>query len=361
MQRFDNNPDFERIQLCSHGVACPYWAAGTCGFAHSLAELLPPREVDREYRGVWTDGVDRWYGQEQSHRQIQRIKEYHRREHECEIPVWVKGLAWFHTNKAVNSYLAQPWDFGLWQDVDTLKRSRRVLGPVPFSWARRADGTSIWEALERRRDALKGRIPLAPPRLALPAVPSPDGMQTPQAPAALAVPTPALALGLGGMHTAAAQVAQGPASGGMPATASAGQGLVPSDGMASPTWLAQGVDRMPPPAQEAAQEPESSDGIATSSEGVQFLGRSQGMSTSMPLALADGIPSQCPSQQCPSSASVAGQGAGLAQGMSSSPGPGLEAESAASSMTVEDVGSDSGSIARLPRWDRRYIHPEFLD
>ena len=58
-----HNEDLERIVLCKHGTACPYRSRDACGFAHALAELLPPREVVYSYKGVWSDGVDRWYGQ----------------------------------------------------------------------------------------------------------------------------------------------------------------------------------------------------------------------------------------------------------------------------------------------------------
>ena len=57
------NPDFWRCELCRHGPACGMHRTGNCWFAHSLAELLPPRERDREYVGVWRDGVDRYFGQ----------------------------------------------------------------------------------------------------------------------------------------------------------------------------------------------------------------------------------------------------------------------------------------------------------
>ena len=41
-----------RCELCRHGPACGMHRTGDCGYAHSLAELLPPRERDREYLRV---------------------------------------------------------------------------------------------------------------------------------------------------------------------------------------------------------------------------------------------------------------------------------------------------------------------
>ena len=171
-----HNEDLERIVLCKHGKACQYRARGTCGFAHALAELLPPREVVYSYKGSWSDGVDRWYGQHLFKRQIARIREYYKSEAEHERPVWAKGLCWFLTNKPLKEYLSCPWDFGIWQDLDTVKRCRKH-SERPFQyWAVREDGTDIWTALLARRDAFARGIP-PPPPLPGPAV-ALDGIQT---------------------------------------------------------------------------------------------------------------------------------------------------------------------------------------
>ena len=172
-----HNEDLERIVLCKHGKACQYRARGTCGFAHALAELLPPREVVYSYKGSWSDGVDRWYGQHLSKRQIARIREYYKSEADHERPVWAKGLRWFLINQPPKEYLSCPWDFGIWQDLDTVKRCRKS-GDCPFRyWLRREDGLGIWTALLARRDAFERGIPPPPPGSPGPAV-ALDGIQT---------------------------------------------------------------------------------------------------------------------------------------------------------------------------------------
>ena len=71
-----NNPDLWRCQLCDHGPDCSMLKNGTCGFAHSLAEVLPPNEKITTYGGVWRDGVDPLYAQQMSDRQTARVSGY---------------------------------------------------------------------------------------------------------------------------------------------------------------------------------------------------------------------------------------------------------------------------------------------
>ena len=91
------NPHLWRSQLCAHGPTCSRYAAGTCGFAHSLAGLLPPDEYFQTYDGVWSDVVDRWYGQQMTQHQVDRIRRYYWDTPELERPVWDKALWWYCT------------------------------------------------------------------------------------------------------------------------------------------------------------------------------------------------------------------------------------------------------------------------
>ena len=109
--------DLWRCELCRHGPACGMHRTGDCGYAHSLAELLPPRERDREYVGVWRNGVDRYFGQHMNKTQLDRIKFYYNRTPVPERPVWSSGMAWFYQHLDLRMLPELGWDFGLWQDV----------------------------------------------------------------------------------------------------------------------------------------------------------------------------------------------------------------------------------------------------
>ena len=158
-----HNDDLKRIVLCKHGKTCMYRLRGECGFAHALAELLPPREVVYSYKGVWSDGVDRFVGQHLSQSQINRIQSYCGAERVHDRPVWAKCLAWFFGKKGAKEYPDCPWDFGIWQDLDTVIRSRKIQERPFRYWLRRDDGMGIWTALQARRDAFTQGIPRPPP------------------------------------------------------------------------------------------------------------------------------------------------------------------------------------------------------
>ena len=132
------------------------WRRGTCGFAHSLGELLPPREVERLYPGVWKDGEDRWYGQHVAKQQGDRIVEYINKAKSWEVPVWAQAFRWFYLDLDIDMLPELGWDFGISQDVDALLRCRRS-DRRPFDWAIREDGMRLWELLRRRRDAVEAR------------------------------------------------------------------------------------------------------------------------------------------------------------------------------------------------------------
>ena len=55
--------------------------------------MLPPRETTTSYDLVWKDGVDTWYGQSMTAKQIQRIGWYYEETPARERPVWAQGLA----------------------------------------------------------------------------------------------------------------------------------------------------------------------------------------------------------------------------------------------------------------------------
>ena len=109
--------DLWRCELCRHGPACGRHRTGVCGYAHSLAELLPPRERDREYLGVWRNGVDRYFGQHMNKAQLDRIMFYYNRTPVPERPVWSSCMAWFYQYLDLRMLPELGWDFGLWQDV----------------------------------------------------------------------------------------------------------------------------------------------------------------------------------------------------------------------------------------------------
>ena len=92
-------------------------ARGTCGYAHALDELLPPREYETLYPLCWRDGVDRWYGQQMPAYQLRRIKEVYDATMPCMRPAWSKGLATYYGRLPLESFPDCGWDFGIWQDL----------------------------------------------------------------------------------------------------------------------------------------------------------------------------------------------------------------------------------------------------
>ena len=105
--------DLWRCELCRHGAVCGMHRTGACGYGHSLAELLPPRERDREYLGVWRNGVDRYFGQHMNQAQLDRIMFYYNRTPVPERPVWSSCMAWFYQYLDLCMLPELGWDFGL--------------------------------------------------------------------------------------------------------------------------------------------------------------------------------------------------------------------------------------------------------
>ena len=116
--------DLWRVTLCIHGPGCGMHARGDCGYAHSLQELLPPREIETLYPGVWVDGVDRFFGQQMYQHQLDRIfNKYLNNTHECEMPPWAKCLNWYFEGLDLCAFPECGWDFNIWQDVRLVSHS----------------------------------------------------------------------------------------------------------------------------------------------------------------------------------------------------------------------------------------------
>ena len=143
-----------RITLCDHMGACAMQLDGTCRYAHSLKDLRPPYEIDQLYDCIWRDGVDRFYGQHMRADQLARIKRYWNTTPDCERPAWCRCLAWYHGNHDLDAYPHCSWDFGLSQDLQSLRVMRKVYR-VPFQWAVREDRVRIWDLLYQRWYALR--------------------------------------------------------------------------------------------------------------------------------------------------------------------------------------------------------------
>ncbi len=139
-----DNPDAWRVALCRHGLECKYLQAQQCSFAHSLRELRPPFEDHILYDQVWRDGVDRWYGQDLTTEQLNRIKWYWQHTPPHQRPAWAWGLYWFQSNEELGFEPKLGEDFGLGADV-SLMLSLRSGGQRPFRWM-----PGFWERIEQR-------------------------------------------------------------------------------------------------------------------------------------------------------------------------------------------------------------------
>ena len=87
------------------------------------------------------DGVDRWYGQEMSDEQLERLKKYYNRTPHWDRPVWACGLHRFFGELQLGAFSSLPWGFGIWQDALSLQRGL-IRQRLPFNWAsvKTADG-----------------------------------------------------------------------------------------------------------------------------------------------------------------------------------------------------------------------------
>ena len=134
MSQLSANEDLIKVELCKHGPSCKCRAQGICGFAHSLAELLPPNESRQPYPGVWSDGTDRFYGQKLHDDQVVRIHKYWKETPACDTPQWAKAVHWFYGGLALHEYAECQADFGIEQDWRSLARMR-CQWRRPFRWA----------------------------------------------------------------------------------------------------------------------------------------------------------------------------------------------------------------------------------
>ena len=125
--------------------------AGSCGYAHSLVDLMPPCELERCYGGVWVDGVDRWYGQQVQVQQRIRILCYIELAQSWDVPAWARAFRWFYHREDIDLLPELGWDFGIWQDCEIMVRCR-VSARRPFEWAHLEGGEKLWDVLRRRRD-----------------------------------------------------------------------------------------------------------------------------------------------------------------------------------------------------------------
>ena len=131
---------------------------GTCEFAHTLMELKPPHEKWWVYKGVWKDGVDRWYGQKMAEYDVNRVRWYYQRTPITDIPTWAHGLKWYCCPREDQSQFDNfPADFGIEQDWSAVcaKRKSRT---VPFEWAK-----GLWERIAERKKRLEADVAPAIP------------------------------------------------------------------------------------------------------------------------------------------------------------------------------------------------------
>ena len=134
-----------RIRLCPHGPQC---SDQNCVHAHKLSELRPPIEAFGRHDQVWSEGVDRWYGQTLLPRQKQLLLDYCSDTPEYEIPLWVSGFLFYVHGQHLVRDVHLPWDYGLCEDLDVLCNIRR--GPVPFDFM-----ADLWPKLGERLAVLE--------------------------------------------------------------------------------------------------------------------------------------------------------------------------------------------------------------
>ena len=132
-----------RTCLCKHG---PDHELSYCRFAHSLSELRAPDESRVLYPAQWASGkMDRFYGQDMTSDQLDRIREYYEATPICDLPLWAIALRLVATCEECAMGFAYPWDFGLVRDYDDLVAARG--SPIPV-WP------GLWERLDHRRRVL---------------------------------------------------------------------------------------------------------------------------------------------------------------------------------------------------------------
>ena len=96
LARRSGNLDLENFDLCAHIHQCARNEKCTCFLAHSFVRLLQPKEVCREYIGIWRDRVDRWGGLHTAAPQRRPIAAYYYSTSSGELGVWAVGLQLFY-------------------------------------------------------------------------------------------------------------------------------------------------------------------------------------------------------------------------------------------------------------------------
>ena len=134
-----------RTSLCKYGPNCQIYQ---CSRAHTLCQLRSPDEGSEQHDSIWHDGVDRWCGQELSREQIKLLLRYYHETPFYMVPPWMHGLLYVIRAQNYVEHLHMPWDYGLCEDIEFLKRYRR--GRVPFVYM-----AYLWEDLHERRNMLE--------------------------------------------------------------------------------------------------------------------------------------------------------------------------------------------------------------
>ena len=138
-----------RHRLCPQGSTCDgIWSH--CKYAHGLSELKAPVEDEELRPEVWSEGVDRWFGQAMRPSQLQLISRYHRQCRRGECPSWVYGLLIMIGGQPRMWSLRRQWDYGLCMDLNMLCEHRGT-AVVPFSFM-----PMFWSALRSRRLECEG-------------------------------------------------------------------------------------------------------------------------------------------------------------------------------------------------------------
>ena len=162
MAEFRSVPNLIRTQLCRFR-GCN---RARCDYAHSLWDLIPPDERHALYPKAWAGGMDRWYGQRLTPRQVRTIQAYYRGRDRSEVPTWAHGVRWFYGDEFIDMeemrFFSQlSWDFGLHRDHYALCAGRGGAGPGRHTCPVQGE-PGLWEELRARRQ--NGTLGPAGPR-----------------------------------------------------------------------------------------------------------------------------------------------------------------------------------------------------
>ena len=148
--------------LCKHGPGCQYLRHGRCGFAHSIDAVSLPRRLEPQ---LWADtsherigedphaghsGIDRYYGQGLTPKQLERILLYSAQPGTT-VPLWARMVQWFYGVCTLSSFTFVDFEWSRrMEEIRHHKAQPREANNYGFVWGKDPNGIRFPQRLQDR-------------------------------------------------------------------------------------------------------------------------------------------------------------------------------------------------------------------